>query len=438
MGISLNDVIFTLGKQDITLLNILLATLAITLSASFYWLVAKKWLIRNFKKFFPTANRENDVVRITGYIFVLLALLGTIVGMDLNRILLSNNWINLRVTNLVYALLMIQIARLVSWTFIRLLHFQYNKIRNLPIAKGEHVDDIPSKTVSYFTYLLAGIIILKLLKLDHSLYTLNKDSMQITIFISSVLKVLIIIVVVKLLVWVLSNFFLYNYFKKKGIDYGAQYAAIQLMTYILYVGAGLMAMDSLGIPMTVIWGGAAALLVGIGLGLQQTFNDFFSGLLLLFERSVVVGDVLELDQKVGKVRQIGLRTSMIETRDNITLVVPNSKLITSNVINWSHFDDKVRFKLSVGVAYKSDTKLVKELLLQAAAEHKNILKHPEPFVRFIAFGDFQLQFELLFFSRKLMPIEDTISDLNFRIDQLFRENQIEIPFPQHDIWYRNR
>lgn len=437
MGISLNQVIFTIGNQGISILNILFASLAIILSASFYWLLARSWISKNFKKLFPTSTREKSIIRISGFIFVLLALWGSILGMELNRTLLSNDWIHLNVTNLVASLLTIQMARLLGWISIHVLIIRFYKVRNQIITKKEDLDVAPKGTIYLFSYLLAGLILLKLLGLDHVLYTLQKDTVKISIYLSSILNVLIIIVFVKLLIWVLSNLVLFNYFKRKGIDYGAQYAVVQLMTYVLYVAAALMAMDSLGIPMTVIWGGAAALLVGIGLGLQQTFNDFFSGLLLLFERSVVVGDVLELDQKVGTVKQIGLRTSTIQTRENITLVVPNSKLITEKVTNWSHYDDKVRFKLTVGVAYGSDTKLVKELLLRAAHEHKNVLKQPEPFVRFISFADYDLKFELFIFSRHLMPIEDTISDLHFRIDELFRENKVLVPFPQHDLWFRN-
>jgi len=186
--------------------------------------------------------------------------------------------------------------------------------------------------------------------------------------------------------------------------------------------------------MTVLWGGAAALLVGLGLGLQQTFNDFFSGIILLFERTVELGDVLEVDGTVGTVKLIGLRTSILETRDNITVVVPNSKLVTNNVTNWSHFDKKVRFQVNVGVAYGSDTKLVKELLLKVAMENTAVLEQPSPFVRFTNFGDSSLDFELHFYSREFIDIEDVKSDLRFEIDTFFRENNVDIPFPQRTIW----
>ena len=166
---------------------------------------------------------------------------------------------------------------------------------------------------------------------------------------------------------------LYRYYKRSQIDLGSQYAINQLLKYVIYTMALLWAISSLGIEMTVLWVGAAALLVGFGLGLQQTFNDFFSGIVLLFERSVEVGHVLNIGGMIGTVKEIGLRTSLIETRDSITVVVPNSKLVTDNVVNWSHFDEKVRFSISVGVAYGSDTKLVKRFFPKVSkrtAEHK--------------------------------------------------------------------
>ena len=118
------------------------------------------------------------------------------------------------------------------------------------------------------------------------------------------------------------------------------------------------------------------------------------------------------------------------------MIVPNSKLVVNNVINWSHYDDKVRFKVSVGVAYGTDTALVKSILLETAKEHSFVLKYPSPFVRFTDFGSSSLDFELLFYSKNFTIIEDVKSDIRFEIDRKFRESNIEIPFPQRDVWVR--
>ena len=179
------------------------------------------------------------------------------------------------------------------------------------------------------------------------------------------------------------------------------------------------------------------MLVGIGLGLQQTFNDLISGIILLFERSVEVGNVVELNGgMIGTVRRIGLRTSLIETRENISVIVPNSKLITDIVTNWSHNDDKARFLIQIGVAYGTDTQLVKKLLLKIARDNVYVLSNPGPTVRFTNFGDSSLDFNLIFWSRNFLVIEDIKSDLRFEINQVFLDNKINIPFPQRDVWIR--
>ena len=149
-----------------------------------------------------------------------------------------------------------------------------------------------------------------------------------------------------------------------------------------------------------------------------------------------VGDVVEVGGLVGTVRRIGLRTSQVQTLDNLTVIVPNSKLVTNTVTNWSHTDYLARFSVKVGVAYGSDTEKVQALLLEVAKEHDKILNFPSPFVRFIDFGDSALSFELFFWSSELVPIENIKSDLRFGIDKKFREHTVEIPFPQRDIWIK--
>ena len=177
-------------------------------------------------------------------------------------------------------------------------------------------------------------------------------------------------------------------------------------------------------------------MVGVGLGLQQTFNDLLSGILLLFERTVEVGHMVKIGEMVGTVKGIGLRTSIIETRENVTVIVPNSKLVTDAVINWSHQDEKVRFIVAVGVAYGSDTEKVKNILLETARDNIYVIRKPAPSVRFVNFGDSSLDFQLLIWSRNFIVIEDIKSDIRFEIDRKFREEGIVIPFPQRDVWMR--
>ena len=242
-----------------------------------------------------------------------------------------------------------------------------------------------------------------------------------------------ILVFAKLLILFLKIFFDKVVFRNKNIERGRQYAFLRIVKYFIYVIAIIAAIESLGLDISILLASSAALFVGIGLGLQQTFNDFISGIILLFEGSIEVGDVVEVDDLVGKVIAIGLRTSKIESREGIYIIVPNHKFVSDNVINWSHVDMSTRFKIHVGVAYGSDTAKVKELLIECAKEHSKVVEHKEPMVFFSDFGNSSLDFTLFFWTDDTFFAERTKSEIRFAIDQKFRENSITIPFPQRDL-----
>jgi small-conductance mechanosensitive channel len=172
--------------------------------------------------------------------------------------------------------------------------------------------------------------------------------------------------------------------------------------------------------------------------MQNIINNLVSGIIIFFEKPIKIGDVITLDKELaGKVEKISIRSTMITTFDRKTVVVPNSKFLESNVVNWIHGGDMLlRSKILVGVAYGSDTELVKSCLLSVVGSHPDVKKYPEPLVRFAEFGDSSLNFELYFWAH----IQDrwmAISDMNFAIDKIFRENNIEIPFPQRDLHIRS-
>ena len=293
--------------------------------------------------------------------------------------------------------------------------------------------------MQYVVYVLALLFIVQAFEINPEFFTYPpaKGQDEGTPFtLVNILNAVFILLVARLISWVMIQLILKNYYKSKNINVGSQYAINQLLQYFVYVIAILMALEALGFSLTVLWGGAAALLVGIGLGLQETFKDLFSGIIMLFERRIEVGDVVEIDGLVGTVRRIGVRTSLVETRDNITVIVPNSKLIIDKVVNWSLNDKKARFYVAVGVAYGSDTELVKKILLNVARENAFVLRHPPPFVRFVNFGDSSLDFQIHFWSHEFLRIEDVKSDIRFEIDQAFRKNGVTIPFPQRDVWMR--
>lgn len=231
---------------------------------------------------------------------------------------------------------------------------------------------------------------------------------------------------------------LYNGLKRRGVDSGKAFSIKQIVKFGLYILFLIISLQILQLNLHGLLLGASALLIGVGIGLQQIFYDLFSGLLMLIERKVKVGDFVDMDGMVGRVDRIDMRTSVVRTLDNISVVVPNSKLISDNVINWSSNRGLARFSVEVGVAYGSDTKLVRQTLVDCAIAHDKVLNKPAPIVQFKSFGDSALQFKLLFWSRQFKEIELVKSDLHYAIDDAFRAARIEIAFPQIDVHMRHR
>ncbi|MEN9939202.1 MAG: hypothetical protein RIR61_9 [Bacteroidota bacterium] len=223
---------------------------------------------------------------------------------------------------------------------------------------------------------------------------------------------------------------------RRRIERGSAYALGQIIMYVVWTLAVLFTLDFVGVQITVILASSTALFVGLGLGLQDTFKDFISGIVLLSDRSVAAGDIVEVDGIVGKVHEVGLRTTKIKTRDDISVILPNSRLTTQGVINWAHQATTSRFHVEVGVAYGSDTRRVEKVLLECGLANTNVLKDPEPSVQFRDFGSSALVFRLYFYSTQLFLIELVKSDLRFAIDEAFRKHGITIAFAQMDVWIK--
>ena len=259
---------------------------------------------------------------------------------------------------------------------------------------------------------------------------------EYTVTVKDVLLIFLVLFFAFITDWLIRRFLQRKYEKSDSKDEGRIYAYQKVFKYLIFFLAALVILHSLGIKISVLLTGSAALLVGIGIGLQQTFNDLISGFILLSEGSVEKGDVVHFSGVVGTVKSIGLRTSKIETRDSIVMIVPNSKLVVENVINWSHNEISNRFHVEVGVAYGSDVDKVTTILLQAALEHPMILKEPSPQVQFRNFGSSSLDFILHFYTGEFLKIEFIKSDLRYTINRLLAKNKITIPFSQHDIWIK--
>jgi small-conductance mechanosensitive channel len=218
-----------------------------------------------------------------------------------------------------------------------------------------------------------------------------------------------------------------------------EYVYVQLSKYVIYIVVFYLCLQELDINPGVFLGGSAALLVGLGLGLQDVFKDWFSGIILLFEGSLKIGDIIELqDSKfkepiVAKILKINVRTTQIETRDGNILLIPNAKLTQEYVENWSHGNDLSRFLINITVAYGSDTEKVIALLKQAAMSHPKVNKSHPVQVRMRDFGDKGLDLELVFWADQGWDASNYKSEIRFEIDRLFRQYAIEIPFPRQNI-----
>ncbi len=266
--------------------------------------------------------------------------------------------------------------------------------------------------------------------LEYSL--VNTENFNITVY--NFVATIFILLITRVLIGVIHKVFKKRIYTNNNIEFGKSHSIYQLIKYFLWVIAIVLSLETIGIKITFLLAGSAALMVGLGLGLQQVFKDIVSGLFLLFEGNLKLNYIVELDEgEIGKVKQINFRTTKIETRDNIILVVPNSKFIDGNVINWSHIQKRTRFYVKVGVAYGSDVELVKNVLMECAGKHKDISKTPKPFVRFNDFGSSSLDFQIYFWTDRSFEVENIKSDLRFEVDKKFRENKIQIPFPQRDV-----
>lgn len=241
----------------------------------------------------------------------------------------------------------------------------------------------------------------------------------------------------RLVSWLVGRFFNKFIFKKRKVGTGRQYVVLQFAKYIIYTLATLYALETFGITPNALLASGAALLVGIGLGLQPLFHDLISGFILLIEGTINVGDIITIDGTLAKVNRIDIRTCQIESRDGVTRLIPNSKLANDVVINWTYNEEPTRFQVTVGVAYHSDIEKVEALLLKATETHLKVLKQPAPSVFLQDFADSSLNFILHFYSEEYLNIEAVKSQLRYTILHLFRENGVEIPFPQQDLWLKN-
>lgn len=264
----------------------------------------------------------------------------------------------------------------------------------------------------------------------------NIGDAEVTVI--SIIWVVVFITLLLIATRIVRTYLLGRLLQKTRLDMGIQHAITTITTYVIILIGLVILLQTAGIDLTTLNVLVGALGIGVGFGLQNIVNNFISGLIILLERPIKIGDRIEVGHIEGDVVKIGGRSTTVLTNDNISVIVPNSKFIIENVVNWSHNERTVRFRIPVSVAYGTDTRLVEKTLLEVAKENPDVLDNPEPAVRFLEFGDSGLMFELRAWTMTLIHKKGKlISSLNFSIDEKFRERNIEIPFPQRDIHIRS-
>ena len=252
------------------------------------------------------------------------------------------------------------------------------------------------------------------------------------------LKVIVFVVLLVTFSRLMQRVLLTRLFHRLPISEAQKFALGRFATYLFFLGGLFIGLQSLGVNLDslVVFGGAVG--VGVGLGLQNVVSNFVAGLILLIEQPIRIGDRIEINETFGDVTKIGARSTWIRTNDNVVIIVPNSDFINSAVTNWTANDPNVRISIPVGVGYDSDPERVRALLLQAASVHEDVLSEPRSDVIFTDYGDNSLNFSLRVWtsSRAHMPFV-LKSDLYFALFKLFRENGIELPFPQRDLHIRS-
>lgn len=231
-----------------------------------------------------------------------------------------------------------------------------------------------------------------------------------------------------------------RYVKRKAlktkVDTGKAIAAYQIAEYLLYILMVVLMLQSIGLPITLFVASSAALFIGIGLGVQDLFRDIVAGFIILSERTVTVGDVVEVAGMVAQVKEIHWRTTTVYTRDDIVVIIPNNKLIREQVVNWSQNRLPTRFHITVKVDYGTDSRKVEAAMLKSIENNREVVKIPAPSVMLRDLNENYMVFSLYFFSRNLFRIERLKSDIRFDVEQVFREEGIRFAYPKSEVYLK--
>lgn len=266
--------------------------------------------------------------------------------------------------------------------------------------------------------------------LSYQLFKIGDASINLT----SIIFLVVFIVAVSALLRFVRKLI----YRSNKLDESKKYTFFSLTKYITYVVSFILGMNMVGINVSVLLGASAALLVGVGLGLQSIFSDFVSGIVLLLDSSVKIRDIIEFDGLVCQVKEINLRTTTVLTRDDKYIIVPNSMLTKNSLNNWTHSQMNSRFEVNIRVSYNSDVKKIIEVLQQTTEKNTGVSELPKPFVRLTEYAESALIFDVYFWTPDVFRVENLKSDLRIQYFEAFQQNGIEVPFPQRVVHVRDQ
>lgn len=265
--------------------------------------------------------------------------------------------------------------------------------------------------------------------LNTPLFHIQKTPVTLVSFFGAILFIFSALLISRLVQRTMTR----RIFPRFRLGEGLQYTFLRLTHYFFILIGLVLGLQFIGLDLSSLAVIAGLLSVGIGFGLQNIASNFIAGVILLFERPIKIGDRITVGETHGDVHEIKIRSTTVLTPDHIAIIVPNSEFISGKVTNWSYQDPSVRLHIQIGVSYESEPAHVTELLLRIARSHPQVLQSPPPEVMLKDFGDSSLQFMLMIWVGEPKGGARILSDIRFQIQKLFKENEIEIPFPQREI-----
>lgn len=251
------------------------------------------------------------------------------------------------------------------------------------------------------------------------------------------LKEILVVILLWLIFYLCLLLLRMGIYRSSKLDEGKKYSIYTLIKYIATVFILILSLQLIGLNLSILLAGSAALLVGLGLGIQNLFSDYISGIIILFDSTIKVGDVIEVNGLVGRVKEINLRSTAILSRDDKFIILPNTDLTRNQLINWTHIENNARFGISIGLSFEVNIEKAIEALKNAALAHRDVLKNPVPFVRLDEFGNSNLVFTLLFWTDNVFRVERIKSEIRLAILNNLKEKNIEIPYQQQIIQINN-